>query len=462
MSTVSIEPAGETWRVLLFARHGSELLVLRRPPGFCLPALTIPRGERIAAGLNAEARRLWKLSTVCVASFVVSHPDRSSDGARYHVMEALSADDLARIAPKTIDMATLKAEGFSDVRDYLAVRRAAGLEPESLCRQQGPFSDFGVFERICRWVEQELKPSRKTWDGEFRQLHATPSFALIRFGTNTGAVWFKATGAPNQRESNISRCLSNLFPAYTPEILSFRDDWNAWLADELQGMALASCRDHEAWCQAAKSMAQVQIASIGHTRAILRSGALEARTANLISQVTPFFSEIGRLMDIQVKTAPRRLTASELRLLAGQMNEALERLQVLAVPDTLNHFDLNPENVIVRSGNAKFLDWAEAAIGHPFLSFEYLRQHFSRQFGNEAGHSGELLNAYAQEWRPLVTESVFHRAMELVPLVAPFAFAVTSLPWSSAHCDATTEAAGFLRGLARCMHREALQLTRAA
>ena len=462
MSTVSIEPAAETWRVLLFARHGSELLVFKRPAGFSLPALTIPAGERIAAGLNAEARRLWKLDTVCVASFVIPHPGAGSGCARYHVMEALSADDLARIAPKTMDMATLEAEAFSDFRDFLAVRRAAGFEPELPCDQLGPFSDFGAFERICRWIEQELKPSGKTWNGEFRQFHATPSFALIRFATNSGAVWFKATGAPNQRESNISRCLSTLFPAYTPEILSFRDDWNAWLTDEIQGTGLASCGNYETWCQVAKSLAQLQIASIGRTPAILRSGAHDARSAKLISQITPFFSEIERLMDVQVKAVPPRLTASELQLLAGRMNEALAQLQALPVPDTLNHFDLNPENVIVRSADAKFLDWAEAAIAHPFLSFEYLRRHFSRQFGEEAGRAGELLDAYAQEWRALVAESAFHQAMELLPLVAPFAFAVTCLPWTSAHRDATTEAAGFLRGLARRMHREALELARAA
>lgn len=463
MATVQTEHDFETWRILLCARRGSELLVLKRPSGLCLPTLSIPRHERIAASLNEEAERLWKLETVCIRPLNIPHPDGSSGEARYHIMETPKEEDLSRIVPKTIDLPMLNPEAFSDVRDYLAVRRAMNLDDGDLSlAPKGPFSDFGTFQEISGWVQEQLEPFGRKWDGGFRQVQATDSFALIRFLTKDTAVWFKATGEPNQRELAITRCLSALFPRFTPETISSRNDWNAWLANEVEGKALDSGRDLSAWCCAAKSLAELQIASIGHVPSILGSGAHDSRTTKLLVQVAPFFAEIETLMQVQFKTPPRKLCASEIRVLGLQLTESFNHLDSLKIPDTLNHFDLNPANTIVCSGECKFLDWAEAAVGNPFYSFEFLRQHFLRLFGEEPEAVKNFRESYANGWRRLLPEYAIELAMEFMPLIAPFAFAVTTLPWIAAHRKVRPESAGFLRSLARRMLREAEQRTRAA
>ena len=43
MATVPTEYDTDTWRVLLFAGNGAELLLLQRPLGLGLPVLQIPR-----------------------------------------------------------------------------------------------------------------------------------------------------------------------------------------------------------------------------------------------------------------------------------------------------------------------------------------------------------------------------------------------------------------------------------
>jgi len=99
MVTVESEQNTDAWRILLFSSNGSELLILRRAAGFCLPVLRIPPQERIAASLNAEAQRLWNVETVCVAPLAIPEPDLISRPARYHVMEVRRPGELSRIAP---------------------------------------------------------------------------------------------------------------------------------------------------------------------------------------------------------------------------------------------------------------------------------------------------------------------------------------------------------------------------
>jgi hypothetical protein len=459
MVTLQTEQHTDAWRILLFASNGSELLVLRRPSDFCLPVLCVPGEERIAASLNREALRVWNVETVCVAPLEISHTGPVYGHPRYHVMEVRKPEELSRIAPKAMNGASLTESAFADVRDYFAVRQAMKLgSASSTQNSQSPFSRFEAFQEISTWVEQQLSPLRRQWDGAFRQLHASDSFALIRFQTDGGGVWFKATGEPNRRELRITQILSDLFPRHTARLIAVRSEWNAWLCDEIEGVGLDSTRDLASWCHAAKSLAELQVASIGHTSPILACGGHDSRIAMLLAKIPPFFAAIESLMEAQVKTTPRPLNAQEIRVTQLRLAEALRELEAAPVPDTLNHFDLNPGNAIVCRGGCRFLDWAEAAIGNPFLSFEYLRQHFVRAFGDNADVAMEFRKSYVNVWRELLPQSTIERAVELSPLIAPFAFAAT-LPRNDAHSDAKVEFAGFLRSLARRMHREAEQLT---
>jgi aminoglycoside phosphotransferase (APT) family kinase protein len=177
----------------------------------------------------------------------------------------------------------------------------------------------------------------------------------------------------------------------------------------------------------------------------------------LLSLVPPFFAAIAGLMEAQVKTAPRRLNAQEIRATELRLTEALHELETAAIPDALNHFDLNPGNAIVCGRECKFVDWAEAAIGNPFFSFEYLLQHFVRVVGDGADAAAEVRKSYVDVWRTVLSHSAVERTCELMPLIAPFAFAAT-LPWNDVLSDTNSEFGGLLRTLARRMHREAEQL----
>jgi len=448
------EQQHDVWRILLFGRSGDELLVFRSTRGFRLPELRIPCCQRVAPNLNAEAKRQWNLDTVCLMPLTISRDDLASDGTKYHVMEVCTPEGLSRVAPDFMQMSELQEASFADPRDCEAVRQAMEPEKANQGEESGPFSRFGAFIMISEWVEEQLQPLGLRWDRTFRQLQATASFSLIRFQTNRGAVWFKATGQPNRREFPLTVKLAARFPSFMPVSFATRPEWNAWLAFEAQGRDLWSSSERGAWLQAADSLASLQIASINCVAPLLAAGAHDARLKSLLNKTTPFFSAMKGIMEMQTKPSPPKLSAEEVRLVQQRVVEDLLQMESAAVPDALNHFDLNPGNVLVDSDKSTFLDWAETAVGNPFFSCEYLRQHFARTFCSAQDSDKQFERSYVNQWSSILSAKAIETMLRVVPLTAIYAFAVSALPWHDPKRNSRPEIAAYFRSLVRCMYRE--------
>jgi Ser/Thr protein kinase RdoA (MazF antagonist) len=123
----------------------------------------------------------------------------------------------------------------------------------------------------------------------------------------------------------------------------------------------------------------------------------------------------------------------------------------------VGHLDLNPWNVIVSAGGAVFLDWAEAYVGPPFFSFEYLLQHFRREIGANAVLESELVNAYKAPWRQLLSDDLTSEALALTALAAVFAYAAGTNAWKDEEKLRDPKTRAYFRSLARRMKREAIQ-----
>jgi aminoglycoside phosphotransferase (APT) family kinase protein len=167
---------------------------------------------------------------------------------------------------------------------------------------------------------------------------------------------------------------------------------------------------------------------------------------------------MGQLMGEQTKVPPPVLSKSELVLLGEQIEEALSLSSDLGIPDALGHLDLNPDNVIISEERCTFLDWAEAYVGNPSFSFQYLVEHFRRMAGVDATAESGLTSAYAREWQSLVSPESLQEALAFIPMLAVFAYAATTAAWSDQSRLQDPAVAGYLRSLTRRMHREAKRL----
>jgi len=205
-------------------------------------------------------------------------------------------------------------------------------------------------------------------------------------------------------------------------------------------------------------LAKLQIESIDRSRTLINSGARDLRASALLKLVRPFLHVMGQLMEKQTKDPPPVLSRNKLILLGEQIEEALSLIADLQIPDSLGHLDLNPGNVIVSEGHSVFLDWAEAYVGNPLFSFQYLVEHFRGMAGVDVTTESGLTSAYIEEWQSLVSPEGLEEASALAPLLAVFAYAAANEAWSDQARIQDPKVAGYLRSLTRRIHREANRL----
>jgi hypothetical protein len=316
-----------------------------------------------------------------------------------------------------------------------------------------PFATAGWLRDLCEWIQAQVAPMNLRLTGQFRQLTASPTFNLIRFETNGPALWFKAIGEPNIREFRIVSTLAILFPSFLPRIVSTLPERNAWLMTEAEGASPDT--NFAPWNTVSARLAELQTMSLSNTPRLLDAGCRDVSSASLLSCVDDFFATMGELMGRQTKTPPSILTSEELITLSNRLKDALSALAASGISDALNHLDFNPGNILVSDRHCTLIDWAEAAVGHPFITFEYLLEHFNRNSSENRSRLAELTSSYMERWESFASPLSISRSLSLAPLVAVFAYAVSSGTWRDPVRLANPQTAGYFRGLARRIKREA-------
>ncbi len=443
----SVEQADRIMRVITLSSDGSAILAVPGHDGWHLPTVAIPTSERLAEMLTFAMRRQWDLEVVCLFTFSITC-------YHYQVAQHWRESTTHSRQAEWVHSANLTPTSFANAEDYSAVERALDeCKPSRAPDELGPFACPGWFRQLRAWIAHTIAPLGLHLTDAFRQVNGGPSFSLIRFETSGPAIWFKAVGEPNLREFGIICALARLFPDFVPRMLAANSAWHGWLSVEVSGQNLGEASDVATWRSAAACFAHLQIASIANTPALLQSGVRDLREPVLSGSMAPFFEVITQLMDQQNKFPPPKLTVSELRWLSEEIQDALSALQALHIFHTLGSCDLNPGNVIVDVDRGTFLDWAEAYIGHPFFSFEYVLQHFRRRL---RGCSEAVLTAsYLQPWRAILPEDKIAAALAYTPLLAVFSYAAGSHLWRESDARRTPMASAYLRALARRMYLEA-------
>lgn len=449
----------ETHRLIVFGADGRRILVQKKQAGLVLPSVEIPRWERAAENLTAALKRDWGVDGVCLFSPDRPPEDHSSNREHYEVLECWR-DGGGRAETAWTPIRSLRARSFLDESESRALQLCLHQLEKYECDASSPFAGRGWLRTLRGWTSAVIRPLGFELVDSLRQFNASPSFNLLRFETTGPAVWFKAVGEPNLREFPITQKLAEVLPKFMPETLATKPEWNGWLSREVDGKNLGEAKNIEAWEGAAADLARLQIASISFSESLLPLGAHDLRSDALFSAIDPFFDLVARLMDEQPKTPPAALSRKELSLLRILVYDALTMLRDLRMPVTLGHLDLNPWNIIVTEDSCVFLDWAEAYVGYPFFSFEYLFEHFRRNSEGSAKFVHRVKNAYATRWQELLSDDCISDAMAPAPLTAIFAYAVGSNTWKNEESLGDPEIAGYFRSLARRMNREALQLER--
>jgi hypothetical protein len=452
---VASEPAlQDLYRLLVLRKRGSELLVARERPPFTLPCVEIPRWERVAENVIVALSKRYGISAACLFTPEWSANTPDVDQPLYQVMETREAKAAASDETRWVPVNSLLDQSFADEQDFAAItdtlRQIADFQQGKAI---GPFGRPGWINELSSWVQLEIEPYGLRLNGEFRQLNASPTFALLRLETNGQAVWFKAVGEPNLREFPISLALSKLFPGFVPTVIATHSNWHGWLTTEFPGSTLDKTLRAGAWKCAAQTLAELEIASLEKRVQLLDAGCRDLHITSLLTLVDPFMEVMSELMNQQQKTSPPALDAKELQTLGRQIKNALSELAELQIPDALGHLDFNPGNILCSTDQCVFLDWAEAYVGPPFLTLQYLREHLVRLRQEDIGLRADVVKAYETKWHRILPRETVAAAQDLAPALAVFAYAVGTPPWRTPTMLREPTAA-YLRSLTRRMHVE--------
>jgi hypothetical protein len=164
------------------------------------------------------------------------------------------------------------------------------------------------------------------------------------------------------------------------------------------------------------------------------------------------------LMRDQIVSVPPPLRDGAMDELAQSLKRALHAWMDLQIPDTLGNLDINPGNVLCGANGCIFLDWREAYVGPPFLTFALLCAH--REHCNSRGSLTGLQHAYREPWLKTMPWTTVERGLQLAALLSPLAYAVASPPWRGPQANIDAHAAAHLRSLTRRMRKVALGLER--
>ncbi len=245
-----------------------------------------------------------------------------------------------------------------------------------------------------------------------------------------------------------------MLPKYVPHVLTTKPEWRGWLMSDGGGTTLDELQDLSAWQNAVTTLADLQIDSISVQQKLLESGCRDLRTTALLELVDPFLDSMAELMSRQTKVPPPVLSRQELSCLGVTLKDALHCLGALGIPDTLGHSDFNPGNIVVGSESCTFIDWAEAHVGHPFLTFEYLVSHLKKDYPGLLQFEEDIRSWYTLRWQSVLSPEQVSEALSLTPLVAVFAYAVAGGAWRDQDRLKIPQVPSYLRSLARRMKQE--------
>jgi len=442
----------DLFHVLLFGKTGRDLLLEVEPNGFRLPTVTVPRQTRIAEEITTTIRTSWSLGAYCL--FELPSLDYSEAQIPFQVVEAIEPTGNAPAGLHWVPVNSLSSATISATEYATIERTLTALDDYRQGRLPGAFGRLGWLQEVTNWVREQASAIGLRLTGTLRQLNASTTFSLLRFGTDGPALWFKAVGEPNLHEYSITQKLADAFPEFLPQIVGSNRDWNAWLAVEGHGSVLDTDSLPQAWEIAAENLALMQAASIGRRFELIDAGCRDLRPYVLGELIEPFFEAMAMLMELQSKPSPAPLKYQELMATKKKISEALEALGDGLVPNTLGHRDLNPGNVLASEQRCLFLDWAEAYIGPPFFTFAYLAEHLRRIHPNDLERQQSLRSSYVGPWTAFVSQAEIAAAFRVLPLLAAYTYAAGSLVWRGPG-DLPQSKAAYFRSLVRRMKREA-------
>lgn len=431
------------YRLAFLLPQTRQLLAIKTSDEAELPRIGIPRWSRPAEQLTGLIGDKWNIRTT-----VLDLIESDSGASPCAILEVTTPN--WRSEWKSFGIVTLDHVSLSDNER----RRLTAILLEN-DPTLSPFSRLGWVIEAQRWIQESVSDQVVEFTEDILQLSAGGQFVLARLGTRQGpAYWLKATGFPNAHEFPITMTLTQYFPQFLPPLVAAREDWNAWVTEEI-GRTLREQFSSSTLARTTRSLAALQKRSLNLTSNLLAVGCCDHRLPTVEAQIDALIDYLEEVMEYQVSTKVPRLGRNRLLEIGGMLHVACARMQEVGIPDSLTHNDINPGNILLDETRCVIIDWAEASVGNPFLTFQLLSEHVARRDASARAWEAQTRALYKDLWLDLLPEAVIDRAFALAPVLAIATCLFGRGDWLHSLRRADLNFQSYTRSLARHLDRAA-------
>jgi hypothetical protein len=249
-------------------------------------------------------------------------------------------------------------------------------------------------EAAAEWTRAQLLSCGIEPLGPLTLERTRPWAAVARIETSDGRLWFKEPAPLLGFEPALTALVAGRRPDDAPEIVAWEGTWllTRHAGPHLRALLETGAIAAPLWEVLLQRYAELQIAHTGDVDDLMALGVPDRRPHTLLADFPLLVQEVRGLEAVPVERS--RLVTLE---------PALERTVAALegpVPMTLIHEEVHEGNVFVLDGCARFLDWAEGAVAHPFAGVTNTLRDIAYRCRFEAD-SAELLrlrDVYLEPW----------------------------------------------------------------
>jgi hypothetical protein len=302
--------------------------------------------------------------------------------------------------------------------------------------------DLGLVDRwaseawqaeVTVWVDEQLAATTRTRSGPFEQVRIRPWGAVLRAPTSEGTVFMKATAPSTSFEASLYDLLVRVVPERVLHPIALDVD-AGWLLLPDGGRVLSDQQEGDALVELLEGVAgqygQLQVDLSGRVDELLAMNVVDMRPAAMVARFDEALAVARRC-----PSDGRADRIEALESVAGMQATFAswcERLVAAPGAPTLDHNDLHGGNVfLTEAGEARFFDWGDAVVAHPFASALVLRSvvRWILDVHEETPKERRVLDAYLE---PFTVVAPRAELREVVDVACEVGKVARALVWARA------------------------------
>ena len=264
---------------------------------------------------------------------------------------------------------------------------------------------------ISAWVAANLPHSVRQAGWSMAQIRSWAISTVFRIESDAARLYFKASPSYFGTEAALTERVAREFPDISPRVLA-ADAARGWLLmEDLGNDTLASAPSAAVWREAMGALARVQLAYADNAAALreLRDMGIERRAP--AAALRTLQTWISRPESAELRVWRERFDEALKRLAprVGDLARMIRDLDALALPQTLDHGDLDATNIFIQNGSPILMDWSDAAISNPLFTAAMIRP---------VSRDPALADAFLSHWTSFASLADLRQAFAISKIIA--------------------------------------------